>query len=32
VLVDALPRLGSGKVDRQALARDAAALAAGEGR
>jgi acyl-CoA synthetase (AMP-forming)/AMP-acid ligase II len=28
VLVDALPRLGSGKIDRQALARDAAVLAA----
>ena len=27
VLLDALPRLGSGKIDRQALARDAAARA-----
>ena len=31
VLLDALPRLGSGKIDRQALARDAAARAT-EGR
>ena len=27
VVLDALPRLGSGKIDRHALARDAAALA-----
>jgi fatty-acyl-CoA synthase len=27
VVVDALPRLGSGKIDRQALAREAAGLA-----